>query len=67
MDNSTRLRMRRAHANHARYCSCGKVVYGNGGRWSHHDMHERRADGHRYISYSAWQERFGDRPTPPVA
>ncbi len=42
-----------AHAKHAYFCSCGKIVRGNGGKASHAYMHERRGD---------WQER-GEPPT----
>lgn len=35
MDESTRLRMRRAHTNHTHTCVCGKTVRGNGG-WASH-------------------------------
>jgi hypothetical protein len=55
---SVRLRMRRAHAKRAYYCTCGKIVHGNGGRASHFDMHERRGDGHHRISGSHWNELF---------
>lgn len=50
--------MRTWHARHAYYCSCGKIVHGNGGRASHADMHERREDGHRFITSRAYDERF---------
>ena len=54
MDESRRLAMRRAHTKHKSYCSCGKIVCGNGGRHSHAAMHKRKADGHRYLTYTAW-------------
>ena len=57
MDEPTRLRMRRAHANHAHYCSCGKVVNGNGGKAGHEYMHERRKDGHTWLTRAAWLAR----------
>ena len=41
MNELVRLRMRRAHAKYARYCSCGKIVHGNGGKTSHQAGHER--------------------------
>jgi len=46
--------MRRAHVKHKGFCSCGKVVCGNGGRAAHRDMHERRGDGHRFLVEDAW-------------
>lgn len=54
MDESRRLAMRRAHVLHKTYCTCGKVVCGNGGRASHRAMHERRKDGHHGITRDAW-------------
>lgn len=48
--------MRRAHTKHKTYCSCGKVVCGNGGRASHRDMHERKGDGHRAMFEDAWRK-----------
>ena len=38
---------------HAYFCSCGKVVHGNGGRAGHAYMHEQRKDGHHEVSRSA--------------
>lgn len=46
MDQSTRLRMRRGHLNHATHCTCGKTAHGNGGRAAHRRMHLRKGDGH---------------------
>lgn len=57
MDEVTRLRMRRAHANHAYHCTCGKTVHGNGGRAGHEYMHVQRGDGHYWLTYSAWLAR----------
>lgn len=57
MDETRRLAMRRAHTKHRGYCTCGKVVRGNGGKFNHSQMHKRRADGHRFMTYSAWLER----------
>lgn len=62
MDESRRLAMRRAHTEHKGYCTCGKVVSGNGGWHAHKAMHERRgewrtAGGHYYMTYSAWCEK----------
>lgn len=48
----------RAHAKHAHYCSCGKVVWGNGGKAGHAYMHERRQDGHGFIGPVLHRERF---------
>lgn len=58
MDETTRLRMRRAHANHEAYCSCGRIVHGNGGKWNHRDMHERASDGHRYVTSTYYRVLF---------
>jgi hypothetical protein len=60
MDESRRLAMRRKHATYAHFCSCGRVVFGNGAQASHRAMHERRGDGHHYLIRSAWVERFGE-------
>ena len=54
MSESRRLAMRRAHTKHQGYCTCGKVVSGNGGIFNHGQMHRRRDDGHRFMTYSAW-------------
>lgn len=54
---SRRLAMRRAHTKHKSYCTCGKVVSGNGGRHAHRAMHERKSDGHYYMTYSEWERR----------
>jgi hypothetical protein len=43
-----------AHAKHPHYCSCGKVVWGNGAKAQHRLAHARRADGHRYVMREAW-------------
>lgn len=57
----------RRHAERAHYCSCGKVVWGNGGKSSHAAMHARkgdgyvrgvRPDGHGYISRDAFHQKF---------
>lgn len=55
MDESRRLAMRRAHVKYRYYCTCGRVVCGNGGRASHRTMHVRAGDGHRYITQGAWE------------
>jgi len=41
------------HTKHAHYCSCGKVVHGNGGR-RHFEM-----DGHDRIIHRVWWQVFG--------
>lgn len=40
----------RAHARRSYCCSCGKVVWGNGAKAQHFTMHDRRDDGHGWIS-----------------
>lgn len=62
MDESRRLAMRQAHVKHRGYCTCGKVVCGNGGIYNHAAMHKRKGDGHRYLTYSAWQAAQADNP-----
>lgn len=57
VDESRRLAMRRAHVKNKGYCTCGKVVRGNGGIHNHREMHKRLADGHYYMTYSAWLDR----------
>lgn len=57
-DSHTRKRMASAHARHASYCSCGKIVHGNGGHYQHRAMHERRGDDHRYVSSRRYEELF---------
>ena len=70
MDESRRLAMRRAHTKHKGYCTCGKVVSGNGAYAAHKAMHERRGEwrrdftgavvnenGHHYMTYSDFQRR----------
>jgi hypothetical protein len=61
MDESRRLAMRRAHARRANYCSCGKVVYGNGGRATHKAMHIRNQDGHRFMIEDRWRIEMARR------
>jgi hypothetical protein len=43
-----------AHAKHRYYCTCGVAVSGNGGKAQHKGMHIRLADGHHYLSFSAY-------------
>jgi hypothetical protein len=52
-----RKEMARAHAKRASYCTCGKVVHGNGGEHMHREMHKRKGDGHYYMTYTAYCER----------
>ena len=65
-DSHTRRRMASAHANHEFYCTCGKIVRGNGGRAGHAWMHERRGDGHYYTSSTRWHEIRRWRETVPA-
>jgi hypothetical protein len=50
------------HSRRARHCSCGRVVYGNGG--INHFFSEggreygERRDGHTWISRAEWDKRF---------
>lgn len=60
MDESRRLAMRRAHARRASFCTCGKVVHGNGGRTSHRAMHKRKGDSHYYMTPTAYARRRAD-------
>ena len=48
----------RAHANHAYYCECGKVVCGNGGRAGHFRTDGSPREGHREIGREEWRRRF---------
>ncbi len=50
-----------AHAKHAHYCSCGKIVRGNA-KANHKAMHARRADSHHWILADAWLYRFAKTP-----
>ena len=59
--NQRRLEMAR-HAKRAHYCTCGKVVHGNGAEYMHEEMHRRRGEwrtegGHFYMTYSEYQRR----------
>lgn len=58
VSETRRLAMRRAHTKHASFCSCGKIVHGNGAYAAHRAMHVRRADGHRFILEAHYRERF---------
>lgn len=63
MDETVRLRMRRAHSNHGFFCICGKLVHGNGGHAMHFYVGGQRdagyREGHREISRSAYLEMHG--------
>lgn len=48
----------KAHAKHSFSCTCGAIVHGNGAKSSHRAMHDRRADGHRYVGYEEYRRRF---------
>jgi len=50
--------MASAHAKHADFCSCGKIVHGNGGRYQHREMHHRKQDGHHAITQESWRAQF---------
>ena len=45
----------RQHARHPHYCTCGKVVWGNGANYQHREMHRRRNDGHHYTGPDQWK------------
>lgn len=57
MDESRRLAMRRAHARRAWFCSCGKIVHGNGAQAAHSAMHDRKGDGHHYLIEDEYRRR----------
>jgi hypothetical protein len=66
MDPSRRRQIASAHAKHESYCSCGRIVHGNGGRHNHREMHERAGDGHRYVTRAYFDKLFpgwGELPT----
>ena len=46
-----RLAKARKHAKRSYFCSCGKIVHGNGGKASHAAMHERKGE---------WRQRGGE-------
>lgn len=39
-----------------RYCSCGKVVFGNKEKGDHRAMHERIGDGHHLVTENDWRQ-----------
>lgn len=44
-----------AHAKHAHYCTCGRIVRGNGAKYQHRAAHKRNDDGgHHYVTREAW-------------
>lgn len=55
---TTQKQRAQAHAKHGFFCSCGRIVHGNGGKAQHAYMHEQADDGHRYMIRRAWIERF---------
>ena len=62
-DSTRRKAMAQAHAKYANYCTCGKIVHGNGGKHTHRAMHERKGEwrtesGHCYMTYSEYQRRI---------
>jgi hypothetical protein len=61
MDESRRLAMRRAHARRVHHCTCGKDVAGNGGFAAHKAMHRRKADGHHFMTTTAYEQRQAAR------
>lgn len=61
MDETVRLRMRRAHARYEFYCSCGKIVHGNGGKANHFYVDGQRnqpREGHRRLTSAQWHEQY---------
>lgn len=55
MNESRRLAMARAHTRYKHYCSCGKVVHGNGGKANHTAMHRRRGDSDHYLTEDGYR------------
>lgn len=53
-----RRRSSMAHAKHGFFCSCGRIVHGNGAKASHRAMHERADDGHRYVIRESFSKLF---------
>lgn len=62
--------MRTQHTVHVGYCTCGKVVRGNGGKAGHAYMHERKQDGHHFTGkdhfHRMFPEQFPGLPVPPA-
>lgn len=40
------------------YCSCGKVLSGNGAMFMHPRMHQAQSDGHRIVTADEWRALF---------
>lgn len=60
----------KAHAKHPYFCSCGKVVHGNGAKAMHFyvggDRWKGRRDGHVQVGREWFRRRFPDwRPADP--
>lgn len=55
---TTRKQRAQAHAKHGFFCTCGRIVHGNGGKAQHKYMHEQAGDGHRYMTSAGFQARF---------
>lgn len=58
MTSIAATRRAQAHAKHAFYCTCGKIVSGNGGKYNHRQMHERAGDTHCYITQTSFNIIF---------
>lgn len=50
----------KAHAKHAFFCSCGKIVHGNGAKAQHRGMHERKNDRHHWLTRDGYFLLFPD-------
>lgn len=52
----------KAHAKHAAYCSCGRIVHGNGAKAQHFyvrgDRFVGKRDGHRLLSREQYDALF---------
>ncbi len=46
------------HARRAHYCSCGKIVRGNGGQSAHQAAHDRRNETDNFITVDAYRAKF---------
>ena len=57
-------KVRAANSNHAmngHYCSCGKVVWGNGGKAGHQNSHKRKQDSHAWLTKEEWAQMMTER------
>jgi hypothetical protein len=54
-----------AHAKHGKFCSCGRIVHGNGAIYQHREMHRRASDGHKYVTTKRFHELFPGWATLP--